>query len=246
MIATADIPIWYASIEEVLRWADRLVRDGLGAAERDELARCRDPGRRRAWQAGRLAAKRLVLDHFPLAARPPHEIEILSRDSAGQATRPRVYVRGQRMPWRLSISHSGRHVYVALSEDPDVSVGVDLAPVQVYGEGFLETWFTAGEQRALRVAPSAAVATFWAVKEAVYKACNDGEKFAPAQVEVRRNETGLGCSYRGVDLTGAAEIHAMQCPGHAAVLVRYDLWHSRPRLCWEVRTAEGGCATLRD
>lgn len=223
MIAASDVTTWCAEIDEVLRWADAAACDGLGPAERDELARFRDPERRRAWHAGRLAAKRLVLDRFPGEVGRAPEIEVLSRSPEGVPKRPRVRVGGQLMPWRLSISHSGEHVYAALSEDPDVSVGVDLAPVAPYGAGFLKTWFTVGEQRALRAATPSEVATFWAVKEAIYKACNDGEKFAPALVEVRRTEQGLGATYRGVDLTGAVGISRGECPGHAAVLVRLDL-----------------------
>lgn len=223
MIAARDVSTWCADIDEVFRWAGATARDGLGPAERDELARYRNPERRRAWHAGRFAAKRLVLDRLPGEAGWATEIEILSRGPAGLGTRPRVLVGGQLMPWRLSISHSGEHVFAALSEDPDVSVGVDLTPVEPYGEGFLKTWFTVGEQRALRVATPSEVATFWAVKEAIYKACNDGEKFAPALVEVRRTEQGLACTYRGVDLAGAAEVARGECPGHAAVLVRLDL-----------------------
>lgn len=223
MIAASHVTIWCAEIGEVLRWADVAARDGLGPAERDELARFRNPERRRAWHAGRLAAKRLVFDRFPGEAGRAPKIEILSRGPGGVPTRPRVWVGGQLMPWRLSISHSGEHVYVALSEDPDVSVGVDLAPVEPCREGFLKTWFTVGEQHALRAAPAFEVATFWAVKEAIYKACNDGEKFAPALVEVRRTDQGLGGTYRGIDLVGAADISRGECPGHAAVLVRLDV-----------------------
>jgi len=223
MIAASDVTIWCAEIGEVLRWADAAACDGLGPAERDELARFRNPERRRAWHAGRFAAKRLVLERLLGEAGWAPEIEVLSRSPEGVATRPRVLVGGQLMPWRLSISHSGAYVYAAISEDPDVSVGVDLAPAEPYGEGFLKTWFTVGEQRVLRAAPPTEVATFWAVKEAIYKACNDGEKFAPALVEVGRTNQGLGGTYRGIDLAGAAEISRGKCPGHAAILVRLDL-----------------------
>jgi len=129
------------------------------------------------------------------------------------------------MPWSLSISHTSERVWVALSTVRNVSLGIDLTPLQVYGDGFVRTWFTPAEQAALRSAPPERAAMFWAVKEAVYKACNVGEKFAPVAVEVRRTEEGLRCTYRAVDLAETVDIQSRDYPGHAAILVG---WLSDP------------------
>ncbi len=228
---TGDGPCqtWCAGYDEVGGWDRGLGPDWLSRAEHAELAHWRDPSRRKAWQASRFMAKRMILDRLAGATWHAREIEILARDGRGRPTRPQIVLGRRRMPWSLSISHTSERVWVALSTAGGVSLGADLTPLERYGEGFVRTWFTPAEQAALRSAPPESAATFWAVKEAVYKACNVGEKFAPARIEVRQTVQGLRCTYRGVDLAGAAEIESHECPGHKAVLVRLDLADYAPR-----------------
>lgn len=226
-----------AGCGEIAAWAEGLGPDWLGRRERDELARWRDPGRRQAWQAGRLLAKRMILDGLGAAeARPggrapdrqakmgfaPSRIEILSRDGQGRPVRPRVRMDGCELPCSLSISHTAQRVGVALAMAHGVSVGIDLTPLAEYGEGFLEMWFTPAERAALRPAGPDTAATFWAVKEAVFKACSAGEKFAPRCVEVRPAGTGFACTYRGVEVSDLAEIRTLAAHGHAAAIVAVD------------------------
>ncbi|HUG93103.1 MAG TPA: 4'-phosphopantetheinyl transferase superfamily protein [Planctomycetaceae bacterium] len=128
------------------------------------------------------------------------DIEICSRDRAGRHVRPWVNVAGRRLPWCLSISHTTAGVLAALSLNPRVRVGVDLAPVQDRSPGFLRVWFTEREQERLRSRGPREIACYWAAKEAAYKAVNDGQSFAPRQVEIiAADETGrrLTCRVGG-------------------------------------------------
>jgi len=223
MMGGEEFQTWCAGYGEVGDWGRGLGPDWLSRAEHAELAHWRDPGRRKAWQASRFMAKRMILDRLTGVTRHAREIEILAQDGRGRPMRPHVVLGGRRMPWSLSISHTSERVWVALSTARGISLGVDLTPLGPSRDGFVRTWLTPAEQAALRSAPPDNTAVFWAVKEAVYKACNAGEKFAPTRVEVRRTESGFGCTYCGVDLADAAEIESRECPGHVAILVRVNL-----------------------
>jgi phosphopantetheinyl transferase (holo-ACP synthase) len=126
----------------------------------------------------------------------PAEIDIQSRDGLGRATHPRVTLRGRLQPWAVSIAHSDQSVLVAVSRIPGMSVGVDVAPVQTWSDGFLEMWLTLGERQWLRsVGDLRLASTLWAIKEAVYKAVNIGEPFTPGRIEVCPRAGG-GYTYR--------------------------------------------------
>jgi phosphopantetheinyl transferase len=169
----------------------------LSARERAELGSWRDARRRTAWMLSRLLAKQLIGEVAGGDLRP-ERIEILSRDAAGRVNRPRVLCDGALAPWSLSISHSQRGVLAALSIDRHVSLGVDLADCEAFSDGFVETWFTPKERHWFHETQSPGIACFiWAAKEALYKACNRGEAFAPRDVEVLADGQ---CRYRRTPL----------------------------------------------
>ncbi len=198
----AEVAHRYSALEAFDAF-DALLASGSGALlsdrERAELAAWHDPDRRRSWLAGRLLAKQLVRETWS-AAPADSAIEILSLNDQRRGRRPRVVCDGQQMPWSLSISHTQRGVLVALSTAPSVAVGVDLAARQDVSAGFVRLWFTPAEQRWLAESTDAhAAATIWAAKEALFKACNRGEGFAPRMIEVL---PGGRCSYQQISLPG--------------------------------------------
>jgi phosphopantetheinyl transferase len=191
-----------------LREACARSTDWLHPRERDALRRYRDSEAREAWLGGRIVAKRLAVDALRQGSRasdesPLRDVEIRSRDRAGRPVRPEIRIAGGVVPWCLSISHSARGVLAALSLDPRVRAGVDLTPVEVRSPGFLRLWFTDREQQRLRSLGPRETARYWAAKEAVYKAVNDGERFAPRQIDiVPADEAGFrltGCPKKGSD-----------------------------------------------
>ena len=163
--------------ESVLR---REVDGWLTRGERAELATWHDETRRRVWLVGRILAKELILAKG-LPGASPAAIEILSLDASSRPTRPRVTVDSAAQGWSLSIAHTERGVLAALAARGDLSIGVDLAPNEPLAENFIRLWFTPAEQQWLREAGSPTMASvLWASKEALYKALNAGESFAPA------------------------------------------------------------------
>jgi phosphopantetheinyl transferase (holo-ACP synthase) len=192
---------------QTTRTASAALESWLHPRECDELQRYRDPAARDAWLAGRTVAKQLVLDALVrnhALHRDAAEVEICSRDDAGRQVRPRIRVADRLLPWCLSISHTANGVLAALSLDPRVRVGVDLAPLVERSAGFLRVWFTERERERLYNAGPLEIARYWAAKEAAYKAVNNGQSFAPRRVEVLRvDEAGerLVCRVAGCGRT---------------------------------------------
>jgi phosphopantetheinyl transferase len=159
----------------------------LSPAERRLQQGMRAPKRRATWLAGRIAAKRLLIESWgeELTTLQPSEIHIETRCSdSSRGQRPAVFVSGQRLSYALSIAHSDHGVLVALANEPGVTLGVDLASQDGPHARRLSWSFTPAERRWLAAAPDRAAARLWAMKEALYKACHDGEGFAPAQIDV--------------------------------------------------------------
>lgn len=174
----------YAAIDATCHEA-RPAERWLTPREQSVYAGLRDPARRRAWLAGRVVAKRLVCDRLRSESKPirPTEIEIDSGDGRARRQRPRVILDGRPLDWRLSIAHSGRSLLVALAGSGQPSVGVDLLEPTESRPGFVELWFTNRERRWL-AAGGHSWYVAWAIKEAAYKAANQGEPFRPQAFEV--------------------------------------------------------------
>jgi phosphopantetheinyl transferase len=134
--------------------------------------------------------------------------------------RPQVRVRGLPPSACLSISHSDESVLVAVCGAPGARVGVDLAAMEPPGPGFLRMWFTAGEQAWLRRAGRDQAPVLWAVKEAVYKAANEGEPFKPRRVEVLPGASGgYACAYLGEAVGAGCRIRTMPFDRYVAAVV---------------------------
>jgi len=191
MTALASFHLAYRSSQALLgSRSDAEWTEWLSPAEREVWDRLTDPRRRRAWMCGRLLGKQLLLNAVVGAPEwddrvGPAHIEIHSLDVLGRPTRPRVTVGGRLQPWHLSIAHTVRSVLVAVAPSASMAIGVDLTPVDPSTRGFRELWLTPAERRWFEsTRDPRLVATLWAIKEAVYKAANRGERFAPASIEV--------------------------------------------------------------
>jgi phosphopantetheinyl transferase len=207
--------------------ADAPDGDGwLSAAERRERDRWHDINRRVAWLAGRRLGKQLIVEVLQCGTgraesctSHPARIEILSRDKRGRGVRPVVTVDDALFPLSLSISHSTRGVLVALATRPGLTIGVDLAIPGEVRPRSLRTWFTAGERDRFDRADLFESATVWAIKEAVYKACHEGERFAPRQIDVFRcSRGGYNCRFEDYG-DKIREITLSEIDGQIAVVV---------------------------
>jgi 4'-phosphopantetheinyl transferase len=215
--------VWrYAAIEATCREADP-AEAWLAPRERPVYAGLSDRRRRAEWLAGRIVAKRLLSERFAGEMLSPARIEIDSGDGRRQRARPRVLLDGRPLPGRLSIAHSGHTLLVALVDGDRLSVGVDLLSPVDCGRGFAELWFTPRERRWLaedrRLWPVA-----WAIKEAAYKASNQGEAFRPRAFEVLPHPAGgFSCLLRDCRPVTLHRLSVWRTAGdETAILALYD------------------------
>ncbi|HEX4142345.1 MAG TPA: 4'-phosphopantetheinyl transferase superfamily protein [Pirellulales bacterium] len=196
----------------------------LVAAELAELALVGDERRRGEWLAGRWAAKQLLV-RAGIAHRAAG-VEICSRDAQRRGSRPQVRVAGQPLAGSLSIAHTVKGVLVALVTDGRRTVGVDLVDLAEVarlvadgrGRGFARLWFTPLERCWIAADRAKRTATLWGIKEAVYKACQLGEGWAPRDVVVwPRAAGGFRCQYRGRAIDGL-HLEVSQIDGQVTVL----------------------------
>lgn len=166
------------------RLGDLAPEDFLSPAEILRLTELRSPRRRLHWLAGRWLAKELIRG-LTNAPRPqPSRWHIESRDGRGRPTRPRLFDNGHLLPWNLSISHSARSVYVAISVDERVRLGVDVTERQHLSEAFSRLWLAPAEQNwCNRDNADLLRCIVWSVKESCYKATRDDRPFRPRQVD---------------------------------------------------------------
>lgn len=177
--------------------------DRWSLRELQERDRYRDASRQQAWEAGRVLAREMLWEAGLVNSR---DCEILSRDQQGQQVRPNVFEYGRRVPLWMSLSHAAGYVTVAVSLDPRLRVGVDLAEIQPVSSAFLRSWFTPREQHWIQQHPERA-AIVWGAKEAIYKTFSHDESFQPLQVEFYQAETGEWIArYHGAYLMNSSQI----------------------------------------
>lgn len=226
MTPLADLHLAYGSSPALLGSRSRADwSHWLSPGEREVLEQLTDPRRREAWMCGRLLGKQLLVNEVVRAQQldggvGPEQIEIHSLDVLGRPTRPRVTVQGRLQPWHLSIAHTQQSVLVAVSCNPRLSVGVDIAAAGQFGNGFRELWLTPAERRWCENAQDhGLVSTLWAIKEALYKAANRGERFAPASIEVSPDlEGGYTWSANGRGSRSSVTVRVAALDGEIAAI----------------------------
>ena len=221
----------YAAIERLRPFFEAVQAYWLSPGELCAFARFRDRTRRETWLAGRLLAKRLIaslLDDRRGLPRPPQRIGIVPMHNSftsgpafrysdieisSAGARPQVWLNGRLLKWSLSIAHTSRGVLIGLSRVPGISLGVDLVEPGIYGPGFADAWFTPAERRWLARSGPAWQAVLWAIKEAVYKAANDGEPFDPRSIEtVPIQNNAYACTFRRDEVTLSCHVAVWQTP----------------------------------
>lgn len=186
---TTTSSLRYVSLRDLgLANAPELAERWLSEQELAYWNRLSDSGRRATWLAGRVVAKQCVLQQFCRRGETADGgmgaawIQIHSLDAWGRKSRPQVVWRGQVLPWSLSFAHTSQGVLLALETNPGRRVGVDLAAPGMLSVHFSQVWLTADERRLAARLGRYGLATWWALKEAYYKAANQGEAFAPRRV----------------------------------------------------------------
>jgi len=153
-------------------------RQSLTPGEERQLASLRNPGRRRDWLAGRLAAKKASEKMF----RSPDR-EVLNRDS-GQP-----YFSG-RPDFSLSITHNRGFALALVCRQV---VGVDMEWIEPRPLSFNHYFLSSSEQAALEGKPDReeAVTLYWTRKEAVAKALGLGGAIAFKSIDTTADRIRL-------------------------------------------------------
>ncbi|MEK6974835.1 MAG: SDR family NAD(P)-dependent oxidoreductase [Candidatus Thermoplasmatota archaeon] len=138
--------------------------------ERQQYARFTVPKRADEWRAGRLAAKKAVMETHPGLG--PLDVEVKADETTG---RPRLVIQGEESALWLSISHRSGLAVAALSPG---AVGIDLETIEDRERSFLEEAFNVHELKVLLEAadPRVDAACMWAAKEAALKRVGVGLK----------------------------------------------------------------------
>ena len=196
----------------------------LSEAEQCRLAEIRHPARREASALARVAVKQLVQAECSIDL-DPQAMELVSQDRQGRGVRPKLTIAGRTLPWSVSISHTETAILVAMATQPGLSVGIDLVGEHEADGRALQTWFEPSEHELVSIGDSGEALRLWAIKEAVYKAANQDDPFAPRRVCIRRTpDSCYQATYRGLDLASCCRIEPLMLPGHIAALVQVAAW----------------------
>jgi phosphopantetheinyl transferase len=141
------------------------------------------------WAAGRLAAKRAARRAAPELT--DNDVNVEQDPGSGA---PILFVRGERSPAKISITHRDGVAIAAIGDDV---VGVDLETVEERAGTWWHQAFTADENDHLRGQPSdhLAAAAAWAAKEACLKRAGTGLRASLHDLHVRLD--GAGATVRG-------------------------------------------------
>ena len=174
--------------------------DWLSAGEQDVIRSSRS---HRGRFAARLLAKQLLAEHYR-SVDHYNQIHIESRDGRDRSTRPQAYISGRLIPWNISLSHSERIVSAAILPTCNGRIGLDLVDPAALSVRPLKYWLTFAE--AERAMDQLSMGIIWSLKEAIYKASNEGTPFFPRHVDTATylSSTAWSCIDRDVRIQGRA------------------------------------------
>ncbi len=223
MIVSTCCDLRYETFEELAVENSATALDWLSPAERVLWRRFRSPVRKQTFLAGRILAKRLLQErHSAASACKPGQITILSDRPGSSGVRPRVTLAGRRLVYSLSISHTCDRVLVGGTNRFGLTVGVDLVRMRRLGSAFERSWLTGAEATLLRQNQvDMTVADIWAMKEAVYKACNRGEAFTPRSIEIHLAADGTTVRYHGRNLRNRCRVRVWRWGDEVAAVATY-------------------------
>jgi phosphopantetheinyl transferase (holo-ACP synthase) len=163
----------------------------LSAEEQQQFGALKVKKRRLDWLAGRLVAKRCIVDSWRHGAEAPRfsMLTIGTGDYgeptvslAGGKARSALHASPRALP-RVSISHAARMAVALCSWDESIWPGIDVQPIKRRDPSFAKTYFTDAERAAVQeacahpgVRAEACWTVRWALKEATLKALGIGAR----------------------------------------------------------------------
>ncbi|MEZ6049045.1 MAG: 4'-phosphopantetheinyl transferase superfamily protein [Planctomycetaceae bacterium] len=197
----------------------------LSPPEQAELSILKAETRRSTWLAGRKLLRLMLLEERKIA---PGELTIQTRNDQRQGIRPLIHYQNQLLPGCFSLTHSDSRVAVDWSEEPGISIGIDLITPASISPTQFDWALTDSEKTIIQGGGDSTQLTsaIWALKEATYKAANQqGEGFNPQQVTLNQNAAGEWYAhYRGEDLSrcGQWSVQSIQDDLLARVVLKLD------------------------
>ena len=182
-----------------------LLKDYLSPGEVSHFQKLRHPKRRREWLGGRMAAKKLLEERTGIKK---DQIELLPNTRG----KPEPYYLKKRLPYELSISHSGEYAAAAIGKVP---LGLDLEKVEPRHPAWLAVAF---RQEELERFPQDIFShtSLWTAKESVLKALGCG-----LQADLWDISLSGSLAYLQVSISGYAQQLQQHLPGplHCRVFV---------------------------
>lgn len=149
--------------------------DWLSAVESAIAGRKEFSKRRDDWRLGRWTAKQGVCAYLKIASDLPRLASVEIRAAPDGAPEP--FLRDQRLPVSLAISHSAGMSLCAVGP-PDSAVGCDLELIRPLVDNFVEDYFVAQEAALVEGVASDERAAFalliWSAKESALKSLREG------------------------------------------------------------------------
>ncbi|MFE2290354.1 4'-phosphopantetheinyl transferase family protein [Streptomyces sp. NPDC059452] len=175
VLRRGDCQLWWASAQD-----DPWLRTLLDDRERARAERLRHPAARSLYVGAHALARTVVAAHLGI---PVRELELVAvcKQCGGAHGKPQPPA-----PLRLSLSHSGARVVVALAHSTDI--GVDVEEIAPHTPEATERALAPPERASLAALPaperSAGFIRYWTRKEALLKATGDGLTVPPALLHV--------------------------------------------------------------
>lgn len=177
--ATTDVQVWWVDTDEV----GEVSSADLSPSERARLARITVSRAATGFLVGRLLTRRLLglaLDLAPSAV----PIQTICRRCGCDQGKP--HLPATLPPISFSVSHSGRHVAMAMARG--IEVGLDLEAVALRGADIPHNALSAAERQVLSAMPEPeaveAFIRYWTRKEALVKATGDGLTAGPRSITI--------------------------------------------------------------
>jgi phosphopantetheinyl transferase len=144
-----------------------------------------------AWLGGRWCAKQLLCSHLGVTKSQLSRIHVQTRNGLQQGVRPWVFLDGQLQSTQISLAHSSRLATAVLLGEEVGEIGIDISDPDANHEAVREFWFSDHEVAWCEagVSPQA----IWSLKEAIYKAVNQGEPFRPRGLDISQLLTQDEC-----------------------------------------------------
>ncbi len=154
----------------------------LSEEELRGLSQFGDKPAARAWLGGRWCAKQLLRSKLDVAESRLSRMHVQTRNGRQQGVRPWVFLDGRLQSAKISLAHSSRLSTAVLLGDEVGAIGVDVSDPESDCSAVRDFWFS--DEEVAWCEAGIASRLIWSLKEAIYKAVNQGEPFRPRELDV--------------------------------------------------------------